>query len=817
QIVLRDQTISNVHLRIYSIRYDSGVEPFVYAENLSPNGVEWLRQRNGVWEAFPIPNGKAILLSNGEKLRLCDRTVFKFETRLPESQLLTSTQLQEKEDPDCRQVLERAAFDNLFTMTDRKLGSGVSGRVFMVVDRMRRRQMACKTIQLRKCHKDSGPNTSGFPTELVMRRNSLTKIWKEVDLLKDLSHVKSYSISGDAANKSPSYIIEELITGGDLMSYIERHDWRVDPEESSLIVYQILQAVFYLHGKGITHRDLKPENILMSTVSAGARVVVTDFGGATKAIANGEGTSRMQTITGTFHYLAPEIRGKNSLVQQPGYTSAVDMWSVGCVTAAMLIGRPAFAMSQPSIGRQDSTAVVIAAAARCDLRVLDDPDVWGDIDEQAKDFIRRLLVLDERTRFTAQQALLHGWFAQRRDRAMTDRYDGAIAGWKPHVTGWDFKEHLECFIESRISESDLSNEGIGAANINPASTYDSLLQSECTSCAIKDDLSAYWTPLLYYQHSNGSFEEVPHGGMTVYYFGRGDDRDIQPFPPGFRMLSGKQSARSYDQTTLIPGSNRPIADRVSFVCLDTGYGKEEPGMVNTDCKRGLRAQLHFQSCWNGKDLYKPDNSHVEYLSGLDNGVCPSTHPVPLMHLFYEVLYGVNDIQKDGGKFVFSQGDTTGYGFHGDFFNGWKTDVLTSAIKECAFTNGGAVEYCAPLKPSLDPEFSKSCPERPSLLNEPVHGMIDKLPGCITITSGPEDATLSDVECAVGKPATITEELLSSNATSLPSPANGSPAPRRRHNKRAMSHNAVAKDDLYSHTFEYPPLGSPAPRRHHKHN
>lgn len=106
--MLRDLTISNVHLRIYSIRYDSGVEPFVYAENLSPNGVEWLRQRNGVWEAFPIPNGKAILLSNGEKLRLCDRTVFKFETRLPESQLLTSTQLQEKEDPDCRQVLERA-------------------------------------------------------------------------------------------------------------------------------------------------------------------------------------------------------------------------------------------------------------------------------------------------------------------------------------------------------------------------------------------------------------------------------------------------------------------------------------------------------------------------------------------------------------------------------------------------------------------------------------------------------------------------------------------------------------------------------------
>ncbi|KAI4195582.1 MAG: hypothetical protein LQ348_002431 [Seirophora lacunosa] len=762
QIVLPDPTISNVHLRIYSIRYNSGVEPFVYAENLSANGAEWLRPHNGLWEAYPIPTGKAILLSSGEKLRLCDQTIFTFQTRLPASQLLTSTQLQEKEDPDCRQVLEKA-------------------------------------IQL-------------------------------------------YIIRRDGANKRPSYIIEELITGGDLMSYIERHEWRVDPEESCLIVYQTLKAVAYLHGKGITHRDLKPENILMSNTSAGARVVVTDFGGATKAIANSEGFSRMQTITGTFHYLAPEIRGRNSLVQQPGYTSAVDMWSVGCVTAAMLIGRPAFAMSQASTGRQDSTAVVIAAAARCDLRVLDDPDIWGDIDEQAKDFIRRLLVLDERARFTAQQALLHGWFTQMRHRAMTDSYDQAIAGWKRSVAGWDFKEHLDCFIEARISESD-------------ASTYDTLLQSNCTSCEIQDDLSAYWTPPLYYQHSNGSFEEVPHGGMTVYYLGRGDDRNIQPFPPGFRMVSGNPGARSYNQKALIPGSNRPIADRVSFACLHTDASKEQPGMVDTNCKNGLRAQIHFQSCWNGKDLYKPDNSHVEYMSGLDNGICPRTHPVPLIHLFFEILYGVNDIKKDGGRFVFSQGDTTGYGFHGDFLNGWKPNVLTSAIKECAFTNDGDVDNCAPFKPSLDPNFSKSCPERPSLLNEPVHGMLEKLPGCIKITSGPQDATLTDMYCAVGElpmkekveieAVTGTEELFPANASepqagdemdsnkekrdlsygygysfpptathTRPSHPNGSPSPRRRHNKRGMSHKAIAEDDAYSYTFEYPPLGSPVPRRHH---
>lgn len=49
--------------------------------------------------------------------------------------------------------------------------------------------------------------------------------------------------------------------------------------------------------------------------------------------------------------------------------------------------------------------------------------------------------------------------------------------------------------------------------------------SDCTSCPIKEDLSAYWTPKLYYLAQNGSFYGVPQagdgagttGGMTVYY------------------------------------------------------------------------------------------------------------------------------------------------------------------------------------------------------------------------------------------------------------------------------------------------------------
>ncbi|KAL8817669.1 MAG: hypothetical protein Q9223_003552 [Gallowayella weberi] len=305
------------------------------------------------------------------------------------------------------------------------------------------------------------------------------------------------------------------------------------------------------------------------------------------------------------------------------------------------------------------------------------------------------------------------------------------------------------------------------------------------------------------------------------------------------MVSGSKNSRSYKDNILIPGSKRPLADRVSFVCLNGYTNKEQPWMDNTNCKDGLRAQIHFQSCWNGRDLYKPDNSHVEYMSALDNGVCPSSHPVPLIHLFYEVMYGVNDIKKDGGKFVFSHGDPTGYGFHGDFMNGWKPDVLAKGIKDCAFTNDGGVKYCAAFRPSLDPKFSKNCPEQPSLVNEPVHGMIDKLPGCIKITSGPQDATDADTSCSRahvrrGEPSDAgydDEEYdygygydfdLPTTTTRGPPPSYGSPKPR---SKRSTPLDTPL-DEGYGYGYGYdwdlpatttttrgppPSYGSPKPR------
>ncbi|RDW68089.1 hypothetical protein BP6252_09485 [Coleophoma cylindrospora] len=283
------------------------------------------------------------------------------------------------------------------------------------------------------------------------------------------------------------------------------------------------------------------------------------------------------------------------------------------------------------------------------------------------------------------------------------------------------------------------------------------------------DKSAYWTPQLYYRHASGVYEEVPNSGMAVYYLGRGigaDGSSAVPFPEGLRMLSGNNLARHYDSTTMTWGNKtyppRPVADRVSFACIDYSHAiPQSTGMVNTTCPDGMRAQIQMQSCWDGKNLYAPDQSHVAYLSQIDNGACPPTHPVLLPHTFFEVMYSVDRFSPatDGGAFVFANGDESGYGFHGDFLNGWDTPTLQSAIKTCLAGTGsgsntpgdGAVEHCPAFQATNNDDTTSLCPERsPVYPCEKVHGTIGtSLPGCITPTGAGPDSSSALTTCPGG--------------------------------------------------------------------
>jgi pheromone a factor receptor len=115
-----------------------------------------------------------------------------------------------------------------------------------------------------------------------------------------------------------------------------------------------------------------------------------------------------------------------------GYSKAVDMWSVGVIAAALLTGDSIF------VNRADprfkiEPRLILSLAAQCDLSMLDDPyTVWRMVGRRPKDFVKKLLVLDEFNRMTATQALAHDWFTNKHYADELEAvYQRSIRCWNP--------------------------------------------------------------------------------------------------------------------------------------------------------------------------------------------------------------------------------------------------------------------------------------------------------------------------------------------------------------------------------------------------
>jgi hypothetical protein len=259
----------------------------------------------------------------------------------------------------------------------------------------------------------------------------------------------------------------------------------------------------------------------------------------------------------------------------------------------------------------------------------------------------------------------------------------------------------------------------------------------------QEDLSNYWTPQLYVHMKDGTFKPVPaagdpsdiNGGMTVYYLQRPSNDTLTAFPAGFRMLAGDSSKRF--------GGSDLATQGISFACL--GANQPETNYIPPyPCPYGLRAQVFFPACWDGVNLDSTDHkSHMSYpnSNNYNNGPCPASHPVHTISLFYEVLYDTNQFadQWNGTRhpFAFANGDATGYGFHGDFINGWDVDVLQNAIDTCT-DDSGQVEECAAV--TLFTHDEQTACRIPVTVAEKVDGTLTKLPGCNDVTYGPARAS-----------------------------------------------------------------------------
>jgi mitogen-activated protein kinase 1/3 len=99
-------------------------------------------------------------------------------------------------------------------------------------------------------------------------------------------------------------------------------------------IYQTLRALKAMHSANVLHRDLKPSNLLLN---ANCDLKVCDFGLARSAASQEDNSGFMTEYVATRWYRAPEI-----MLTFKEYTKAIDVWSIGCILAEMLSGKPLF-------------------------------------------------------------------------------------------------------------------------------------------------------------------------------------------------------------------------------------------------------------------------------------------------------------------------------------------------------------------------------------------------------------------------------------------------------------------------------------------
>lgn len=175
-------------------------------------------------------------------------------------------------------------------------------------------------------------------TNIFEHVSDATRILREIKLLRLLRHpdiveLKHIMLPPSRKEFKDIYVVFELMES-DLHQVIKAND-DLTPEHYQFFLYQLLRALKYIHTANVFHRDLKPKNIL---ANADCKLKVCDFGLARVAFNDAPTAIFWTDYVATRWYRAPELCG--SFFSK--YTPAVDIWSIGCIFAEVLLGKPLF-------------------------------------------------------------------------------------------------------------------------------------------------------------------------------------------------------------------------------------------------------------------------------------------------------------------------------------------------------------------------------------------------------------------------------------------------------------------------------------------
>lgn len=366
------------------------------------------------------------------------------------------TQIEEEED-----ILKK------YSIALRNVGGGMTGDVMLVKSRETGVEYALKTIEKRKISKAM-----------------LAILREEVSILSTLDHPNVIHCREVFETSARISILMELGKGGDLFDLLQHQpQGRFRPWIACDFVHSMLLALAHCHAHGIVHRDIKLENFVFDCKGKGRVLKLLDFGLSKRWVRRDRGddadeekeeeeekrddvdneeakvekemdqdekvdkatrrgceeggdddddddvvldirvsdendtrkretkstskmfVKKMNSCVGTVETSAPEVRNRNV-----PYTSKCDMWSIGAVAYALLCGH------YPFYGK-DTKA--IEKKARRGKFSTSGPK-WRGVPDEAKMFVRKLLVVDPALRPTATEALQLDWMQHRPSAKATD-------------------------------------------------------------------------------------------------------------------------------------------------------------------------------------------------------------------------------------------------------------------------------------------------------------------------------------------------------------------------------------------------------------
>ncbi|KAJ9138578.1 Pkinase-domain-containing protein [Coniochaeta hoffmannii] len=271
----------------------------------------------------------------------------------------------------------------------RVLGEGSYSTVYLATDRQTLREYAVKVLEKKHIIKEKKIKY------VNIEKNTLNRLTEHPGI------VRLYYTFQD---ETSLYYVLDLCNGGELLGVLKKTG-TFDVECTRFYGAQILDAIEYMHSRGVIHRDLKPENVLLDDQM---HIKITDFGTAKllpdprdprpqaevntpQDMGQDNGTSRRAaSFVGTAEYVSPELLTDKSA----GKPS--DLWAFGCIIYQLLAGRPPF--------KGGSEYLTFQKIVNLDYTF---PEGFP---PAARDLVERCLVLDPARRLTVEHIKNHEFF-----------------------------------------------------------------------------------------------------------------------------------------------------------------------------------------------------------------------------------------------------------------------------------------------------------------------------------------------------------------------------------------------------------------------